>query len=45
MIPRPNLGSDSIFTLHQIHPRSRRTSYEETTSAASAIGGAYVHSY
>jgi len=37
MIPRLNLGGDSIFTLHTVHPRPRHN-YKETTSATSAVG-------
>ena len=30
-VPRPNLSSNSIFTLSLVHYRLRRTSHEETT--------------
>ena len=30
MVPRPKLGSDSIYTLSLVHSRLRRTSYKET---------------
>ena len=31
MVPRPNLGDDSVYTLCSVHPRLRRTSSDETT--------------
>ena len=37
MIPRLNLGGDSIFTLRLVHPRPRRT-YEEIIFAMFMVG-------
>ena len=37
MIPRLNLGGDSIFTLRLVYPMLRRT-YEETMCATSMVG-------
>ena len=31
MVPRPNLGDDSVYTVCPVHPRLRRTSSDETT--------------
>jgi len=28
MVPKPNLGGDSIFTLHLVHPRQRYTFHD-----------------
>lgn len=45
MIPRPNLGGRSIYTFCQVHPRSKHTSYKETTSATSVVRGACAHNH
>ena len=31
MVPRPNLGGDSIYAFHLVHPRPMRISHEKTT--------------
>ena len=31
MVPKPNLGDDSVYTLCPVHLRLRRTSSDETT--------------
>ena len=32
LVPRPNLGGDSIYTFHLIHSRPRYTFHEETAT-------------
>ena len=43
MVPKPNLGGDSIYTLRLVHPRPRRTSHKENWNSSRALAPTIIH--